>query len=45
MYPYSFKEDLGSGLRCDALLAGGHNVHLGKAIDNHKKKVISSLGG
>jgi hypothetical protein len=36
MYPYSFKEELGSGLSCDAILSGSHNRHLGKAIDNHK---------
>jgi hypothetical protein len=45
MYPKSFKEELGSGLRCDALLVGGHNRHLGKEINNHKNTVISPLGG
>jgi hypothetical protein len=45
MYPYSFKEDLGSGLCCDALLAGGHNHHLRKSINNHKNIVIFPLGG
>jgi hypothetical protein len=44
MYPHSFKEDLGSGLHCDALLAGGQNHHLGKLINNHKNIVISLLG-
>jgi hypothetical protein len=43
--PILFKEELGSGLYCDALLAGGHNRHLGKAINNHKNTVISPLGG
>jgi hypothetical protein len=45
MYPHSFKQELGNGLYCDALIASGHNHHLGKAIDNHKKIVISPLGG
>jgi hypothetical protein len=45
MYPDSFKEELGSGLCCDALLAGGQNRHLRKAINNHKNTVISPLGG
>jgi hypothetical protein len=45
MYPQSFKEDLGSGLCYDALLARRHNRHLGKAINNHKNTVISLLGG
>jgi hypothetical protein len=45
MYPDLFKEDLGSGLYCDALLAGGHNCHLRKVINNHKNIVISPLGG
>jgi hypothetical protein len=45
MYLDSFKEDLGSGLCFDALLAGNQNHHLRKAINNHKKIVISPLGG
>jgi hypothetical protein len=45
MYPDSFKEELGSGLYCDVLLAGGHNHHLRKAINNHKNTVIAPLGG
>jgi hypothetical protein len=45
MYPDSFKEDLGSGLYCDALLAGGQNLHLRKVIHNHKNIFIAPLGG
>jgi hypothetical protein len=45
MYPDSFKEDLGSGFCCDALIASNHNHHLIKAIDNYKNTVISLLGG
>ena len=45
MYPDSFKEELGNGLCCDALLAGSHDLHLGKVINNHKDTVISTLGG
>jgi hypothetical protein len=45
MYPYSFKEEFSSGLYCDALLAGDHNSHLGKMINNHKNTIISPLGG
>jgi hypothetical protein len=45
MFPDSFKEELVSGLCCDALLAGNHNNHLRKAINNHKNTVISLLGG
>jgi hypothetical protein len=45
MYLDTFKEDLGSGLCCDALLAGGHNHHHRKEINNHKNTVISPLGG
>jgi hypothetical protein len=45
MYPYSFKEELGSGLCCDVLLAGNQNHHLRKVINNHKNTVISLLGG
>jgi hypothetical protein len=37
MYPHSFEEDLGSGLCCDALLAGDHNRHIGKLINHHEK--------
>ena len=45
MYPDSFKEDLGGGLCCDALLARNQNRHLRKVNNNHKKTVISPLGG
>jgi hypothetical protein len=45
MYLDSFKEELGSGLCCDALLAGNQNHHLRKEINNHKNIVISPLGG
>jgi hypothetical protein len=45
MYPHSFKEDIESGLHCDALIACIHNHHLRKAINNHKNTVISLLGG
>jgi hypothetical protein len=45
MCPDSFKEELGSGLCCDALIAGNQNRHLRKMINNHKNTVISPLGG
>jgi hypothetical protein len=45
MYPDSLKEELGSGFYYDALLAGNHNLHLRKVINNHKNKVISPLDG
>jgi hypothetical protein len=45
MYPGSLKEDLGNGLCCDSLLASNQNRHLRKVINNHKKIVISLLGG
>jgi hypothetical protein len=45
MYPNSFKEELGSGLCYDAILAGNHNHHLRKAVNNDKNTVISLLGG
>jgi hypothetical protein len=45
MYPDSFKEEIGSGLYCDAILVGDHNRHLRKVIKNRKNTVISSLGG
>jgi hypothetical protein len=45
MYPDSFKEELGSGLCYDVLLAGNQNHHLRKAINNHKNTVISPIGG
>jgi hypothetical protein len=45
MYLDSFKEYISSDLYCDALLAGGQNRHLRKAINNHKNTVISLLGG
>jgi hypothetical protein len=44
MYPYSFKEELGSGLYYDALPTGSQDRHLGKTI-NKKKPFISPLGG
>jgi hypothetical protein len=43
MYPYSFKEELGSGLYCDALLAGDQDHHLGKVINNHKTQSFPLL--
>jgi hypothetical protein len=45
MYPESFKEEIGSGLCFDSLLAGGQKHHLRKMINNHKNTVISPLGG
>jgi hypothetical protein len=45
MYPDSFKEELGSGLGCDALLSGVQNRHLRKMIHNHKNTFITLLGG
>jgi hypothetical protein len=45
MYPDSFKEELGSGLYYDALLARNHNRHIREAINNHKNTVIFLLGG
>jgi hypothetical protein len=45
MYLDSFKEELGSGLCCDALLAGNQYLHLRKAIHNYKNTVIVLLGG
>jgi hypothetical protein len=39
------KEELGSGLDCDTLLARGHNGHLRESINNHEYTVISMLGG
>jgi hypothetical protein len=45
MYPDSFKEDLGSGLYYDDLIAGNQNRHLREAINNKKNTVISLLGG
>jgi hypothetical protein len=45
MYLDSFKEELGSGFYCDALLARNPNHHLIKSINNHKTTVISLLGG
>jgi hypothetical protein len=44
MYPHSFEEELGSGLHCDVLLAGDHNHHLGKSINNHENIIIFLLG-
>jgi hypothetical protein len=43
MYPDSFKEELGSGLYCDALLAGNQNLHLRKVINNHKTQSFPRL--
>jgi hypothetical protein len=45
VYPDTFKEDFGSGLCSDVLLASGQNRHLGNAINNHKNIVIAPLGG
>jgi hypothetical protein len=45
MYPDLFKEELGSGFYCDALLASNQIRHLRKVIDNQKNTVISPLGG
>jgi hypothetical protein len=45
MYPDLFKEDLGSGLYYDDLVASNQNRHLRKVINNHKNIVISPLGG
>jgi hypothetical protein len=45
MHPDSFKEQFGSGLCYDALLASNQNHHLREAIKNQKNKVISLLGG
>jgi hypothetical protein len=44
MYLDLFKEELGSGLYYDVLLAGNQNFHVRKAINNHKNIVISLLG-
>jgi hypothetical protein len=43
MYPNSFKEELGSGLCCDALLADGQNRHLRKVINTTKTQSFSLL--
>jgi hypothetical protein len=43
--PHSFEEDLGSGPRCNAPLVDNHDRHFGEGINNHKNKVIASLGG
>jgi hypothetical protein len=43
MYPYSLKEDLGSGICRDALLASDNNHHLGKVINNHKTESFPLL--
>jgi hypothetical protein len=43
-FPHSFEEEVGSGLHCDSLLAGGNNFHLGKSINHHKNTIISLLG-
>jgi hypothetical protein len=45
MYPDLLKEELGSGLYCDALLAGNQNRHLREVINNQKNTAISLLGG
>jgi hypothetical protein len=39
------EEELGGGLGCDTLLAGGQNGHLRESINNHEYTVISMLGG
>jgi hypothetical protein len=43
MYPDSFKEELDSGLCCDALLAGNQNHHLRKVINNQKTQSFPRL--
>jgi hypothetical protein len=43
VYPHSFKENLGSVLHCDALLAGNQNRHIGKVINNHKTQSFPCL--
>jgi hypothetical protein len=43
MYPYSFKEELGSGLCCDVLLAGDQNHHLRKEIHYQKTQEFPHL--
>jgi hypothetical protein len=40
-----FKEELGSGICSDVLLAGSQNHHLGKVINNHKNIVTAPHGG
>jgi hypothetical protein len=45
MYLDLIKEDLGSGLYYDVLLARNQNPHLRKVINKHKKIVISPLRG
>jgi hypothetical protein len=44
MNPNMFKEELSSGLGCDALLAGCQNCHLRESINNHEDIVIPMLG-
>lgn len=44
MYPYSFKEEFGSGLRCDTLLVGHQNDYLRESVDDHENIVVIMLG-
>jgi len=44
MNPNMFKEELGGGLSCDALLAGCQNYHLRESINDHEGTVIPMLG-
>ena len=44
MYQYSFKEEFGSVLRGDTLLAGRQYSHLRKSVHDHKYTVITMLG-
>ena len=44
MYLDSFKEELGSGLYCDALLASNQNHYLVKSIKIYENIVISLFG-
>lgn len=44
MYSYSFKEELGSVLCCDTLLADHQYIHIKKFDHDHKYIVITMLG-
>jgi len=44
MYPHSFKEEFGSVLCCDTLLAGRQYSHLRKFVHDQKYTVITVLG-
>jgi len=43
MYPHSFKEEFGSVLYYDTLLASSHYSHLIKFVHDHKHTVITML--